>query len=84
MTFTQNDPASRISFQEPDSLPGRKATKGGSSDTEVKEPIAIPIGLPSLTAVTAVTPVGKCPKTLLNSPGSISVTTTPRSLLFEA
>ena len=77
MTLTQNDPDSRISFQEPESFPGKNATKGGSSETDVNDPIAIPIGLSLLTAVTAVTPVGKCPKTFRNTPESISATATP-------
>ena len=77
ITLTQKEPDSRISFQEPESLPGRKATNGGSSDTEVNDPIAIPIGFPLLTAVTAVTPVGKCPRTLRNTSDSMPVIATP-------
>ena len=40
-------------------LVGRKATSGGSSDTEVKEPITMPTGSPAgSVAVTTTTPVG--------------------------
>lgn len=40
-------------------LAGKKATSGGSSDTEVKEPTTMPTGAPSSAdAVTTHTPVG--------------------------
>ena len=42
-----------------DFLSGKKATSGGSSETEVKDPTAMPTALPSgSTAVTTHTPVG--------------------------
>jgi hypothetical protein len=41
-------------------LSGMKQTSGGSSDTELNEPIAIPAGLPSASIpVITATPVGK-------------------------
>ena len=46
---------------------GRKPTIGGSSDTEVNEPIVKPIGSSSCKPDTIVTPVGKCPSTLRKS-----------------
>src|ERR1700731_1860683 len=55
----QNDLAALILGKLLDFLVGRNATMGGSSDTEVNEPTAIPTGSPSgPTAVTTVTPVG--------------------------
>src|SRR6056297_550733 len=44
---------------------GRNPTIGGSSDTEVNEPMVNPCGVPfeSIPATT-VTPVGKCPMTV--------------------
>jgi hypothetical protein len=39
-------------------------TIGGSSDTDVNELAAIPTGVPSMQAATAVTPVGKLDRTL--------------------
>jgi hypothetical protein len=56
--LTQKVPAASISGQLDELLPGKKATRGGSSDTDVKEPMARPAGRPSLMAVTTTTPVG--------------------------
>src|ERR1700677_2441156 len=57
-TFTQNDAASRTLGKVVDDLPGKKATNGGSSETEVKEPTANPAGWPAESiAVMIVTPV---------------------------
>ena len=56
------------------------SSKGGSSDTEVKEFAVKPRGFPSLSmVVTTVTPVMKVPKALRNSRGSIRVTGSARS-----
>src|SRR3954469_3031788 len=56
--LTQNDPDSRIRGQLVDDRSGRNATSGGSSDTDVNDPTAIPAGPPSAaTAVTTATPV---------------------------
>ena len=58
-TLAQNAPASRILAQLDDLRSGRKATSGGSSDTEVKVPTTMPTGSPSVgVAVMRVTPVG--------------------------
>src|SRR3954451_14031612 len=63
-TFTQNRPVGAIFCQLIDSAVGRKPTAGGSSDTDVKDPIVMPKGCPSSARpVTIVTPVGKCPST---------------------
>src|SRR4051812_29856996 len=70
--------------QELDDLPTQKPTSGGSSETEKNEPTASPAGLPSVTAATTVTPVGKWPSTLRNSAESMAMassdTCTPRSV----
>src|ERR1700679_4314862 len=59
-TLTQNDPVSRIVGKLVDDRSGRNATRGGSSETEVNEPTAIPAGPSSrCEAVTTATPVGK-------------------------
>ena len=47
-TFAQNAPASRIFGQLDDLRSGRKATSGGSSETDVKVPTTMPIGSPSV------------------------------------
>lgn len=44
---------------------------GGSSDTEVNDPIVKPTGSPSCSPDTIVTPVGKCPSTVRKSWGSM-------------
>ena len=41
-----------------DVLAGKKATSGGSSETEVKEPTTMATGAPWSMAVTTQTPVG--------------------------
>src|SRR5688572_9562533 len=51
---------------------GRNPTIGGSSDTEVNEPIVNPAGRSPLMPVTIVTPVGKCPRTVRNCFGSMA------------
>ena len=57
--LTQKRPTFSIRGQLPDDLAGKKATSGGSSETEVKEPTTIPTAVPSgSTAVTTHTPVG--------------------------
>ena len=45
---------------------GRNPTSGGSSETDVNEPIVNPAGTSPAQPVTIVTPVGKCPSTLRN------------------
>ena len=66
-------PAARIFGKLVEPRSGRNATRGGSSDTEVNDPTAIPTGpLSSCVAVTTTTPVGKCPRTWRKRPGSIS------------
>jgi hypothetical protein len=65
--LTQKRPAERILGQLVELRSGRKATSGGSSDTEVKEPTAMPAGAPSGgEAVMTHTPVGYCPSTWRN------------------
>jgi hypothetical protein len=58
-TLTQKAPAAAIRGQLTEVFAGRMAISGGSSDTDVKEPIAIPTGVSSSIAVTMTTPVGK-------------------------
>src|ERR1700684_513660 len=62
--LTQKWPESRILGQLLDALSGMNATNGGSSDTELNEPIASPDGWRSASIpVITATPVGKCPST---------------------
>ena len=57
--FTQNAPESRNFGQLDDDLSGMNATSGGSSDTDVNDPTAMPAYPPSgSAAVTTQTPVG--------------------------
>src|SRR5690348_13271811 len=65
-TFTQNFLPPAIAFQVSLSIIGRNPTKGGSSDTDVNEPIVKPAGWSPSSPVTIVTPVGKCPSTVRN------------------
>ena len=51
---------------------GRNPTSGGSSETEVKEPIVKPTGASPFIPVTTVTPVGKWPKIVRKWPESKS------------
>src|SRR6185436_20570262 len=60
--------------QRSDVVIGRNPTSGGSSDTEVNEPIVKPTGSPSTIAVTTVTPVGKWPSTRRYFDWSIDIT----------
>lgn len=61
-----------MAFQEFDEVPGRNPTSGGSSDTETKDPIVMPNGLPSeLNPVTTTTEVGACPRTARKTDGSM-------------
>jgi hypothetical protein len=70
--FTQNVPASRIRGQLVEPLSGKKATSGGLSDTEVKDPTTKPARRPSASvAVTTQTPVGYCPRTQRNHLASV-------------
>src|SRR5689334_18067617 len=61
--LTQNEPDAWTLGHDDDCLPAQKSTLGGSSDREANEPIAMPTGVPSATAVMTVTPVGKWPRT---------------------
>ena len=57
--FAQNDPASRIFGQLDDFRSGRKATNGGSRDTDENVPTTMPTcSPPAWFAVIRVTPVG--------------------------
>src|SRR4051812_17667706 len=73
--LTQKAPDSCIRGQELDVRSGKNATSGGSSDTDVNEPTAIPAGVPSLAIpVTTATPVGKCPSTCRNRlPSNVTI-----------
>ena len=53
---------------------GHTATSGGSIDSDTKLCAVNPTGLSPSSAVTIVTPVAKCPITLLNRPVSIVFT----------
>ena len=53
----------RISCHRSESTIGRKPTSGGSSETDMNEPIVNPTGRSSTVPVTTVTPVGKWPST---------------------
>ena len=64
--FTQNAPAASIFGQLEEFRAGKKATSGGSSDTEANDPTASPTGPSSVSAVITVTPVGKWPSTWRN------------------
>ena len=69
--LTQNELARSIRCHVLDSRFGKKAISGGSSDTELKEPTAIPTGVPvSSLAVTTETPVGYWPRTRRKHCGS--------------
>lgn len=70
--LTQNFPESLIDFHEFEDVPGKNPTSGGSSDTDTKDPIVIPNGLPSeLHPVTTTTDVGACPRTARKTEGSM-------------
>src|SRR6266567_1329560 len=59
-TLTQKPgPDSRSAFHELDALSGRKATKGGSNDTDVNEPTVMPSASPC--HLTEVFRVHGCP-----------------------
>src|SRR5215217_5170524 len=65
-TLTQNFFAGAIASQVSLLTIGRKPTSGGSSDTDVNDPIVNPAGMSPTIPVTIVTPVGKWPSTLRN------------------
>src|SRR5687768_11926777 len=65
-TLTQNFPAGAIACHVSLLTIGRKPTSGGSSETDVNDPIVKPDGMSPAMPVTIVTPVGKCPSTLRN------------------
>src|SRR3546814_2068281 len=64
--LTQKDPAASMRGHVLELRPAKKATSGGSSDTEAKEPTAMPTGPSPSSAVMTVTPVGKWPRTWRN------------------
>src|SRR3546814_11283234 len=64
--LTQKDPAAAMRGHVLELRPAKKATSGGSSDTEAKEPTAMPTGPSPSSAVMTVTPVGKWPRTWRN------------------
>src|SRR6478609_432261 len=65
--LTQNRPLGSMSGQLFEFRPGKKPTRGGSSETDANEPIVRPFGCPSTPSpVITVTPVGKCPSTRRN------------------
>ena len=64
--FTQNAPAARIFGELVNDLSGRKATSGGSRDTDVNELTTMPTGPDGPIAVITATPVAKCPRTCRN------------------
>ena len=73
-TLTQKLPADAMRSHRSDVVIGKNPTSGGSSDTEVNEPMVNPTGSSSTIAVTTVTPVGKCPSTRRYFSGSIDIT----------
>src|SRR3954452_13625018 len=64
--LAQKRPAVWIFGHVDELLPAQNNTRGGSSDSEAKEPTAKPTGWPSVMAVMTVTPVGKWPRTWRN------------------
>ena len=71
-TFTQNRSEGAIASHVMLFVIGRNPTIGGSSDTDVNEPIVNPAGWSPFMPVTIVTPVGKCPRTVRNCFGSMA------------
>ena len=67
----QNESAAAMRNHRSDVVIGKKPTSGGSSETDVNDPIVKPTGSPSTIAVTTVTPVEKCPSTRRYFRGSI-------------
>src|SRR3546814_12479923 len=75
--LTQKDPAASMRGHVLELRPAKKATSGGSSDTEAKEPTAMPTGPSPSSAGMTVTPVGKWPRTRRNLAGSNEVGVDP-------
>ena len=73
-TLTQKLPTDAIRIQRSEVVIGKNPTNGGSSETDVNEPMVNPTGSPSTIAVTTVTPVGKWPSTRRYFSGSIDIT----------
>src|SRR3954451_22761867 len=69
-TLTQNEPAASMSGQVRDVLPGQKRISGGSRESAANDWQAKPIGSPSVTAATTVTPVQKWPSACRNARAS--------------
>src|SRR5688572_20446093 len=78
--LTPNDPLRSMTGQVFEVVMTQKPTSGGSSDTEKKEPAAMPTGRPSSSVATMLTPVGKDPRIWRNR--AASSTTTTSSLIF--
>src|SRR5581483_4899092 len=78
--LTPNEPLRSMTGQVFEVVMTQKPTSGGSSDTEKKEPAAMPTGRPSSNDVTMVTPVGKLPRIWRNR--AASSTTTTSSLML--
>ena len=57
--MTQNFPPAAIACHVSLAIWGRNPTSGGSSDTDVNDPIVNPAGTSPAQPVTMVTPVGK-------------------------
>jgi hypothetical protein len=57
--LTAKDPAARIAGHEREASAGRNPTSGGSSETDVNDPMDRPTGPAGVSALTTVTPVGK-------------------------
>src|SRR5579863_4532322 len=64
-------PLSRIDGHVVELFAGQNSTSGGSSETEVTEFADIATGPSGPLAVTTVTPVGRCPRTLRKRSASI-------------
>src|SRR5438045_9169376 len=65
--LTQNEPESRNFGQLVELRSGMNATSGGSSETDVKDPAALPAGCPSGShPVTTATPAAKGPSPCRN------------------
>ena len=56
--LTQNEPVASIFGQLVEPFPGRNPMRGGSSDTDVNEPIATPTGPSGVAPAMITTPVG--------------------------
>src|SRR3954452_14009755 len=71
-TLTQNLPKGAIAAHVSLIFCGKNPTSGGSSETDVNDPMVKPAGMSPAIPVIIVTPVGKCPSTLRKWLGSKS------------